>query len=110
MLWRRPGLRHRCEPVVCVGVGLQRLCLRADGAARALAQHRSSHRAGPAPALAMLSPNISKGAVMPQKAWSAKRERQYVHIKDSLLERGKPEPLKGRLSMSKAQLERALKP
>jgi len=30
---------------------------------------------------------------MPQKAWSAKRERQYVHIKESLLERGKPEPL-----------------
>ena len=27
---------------------------------------------------------------MHQKAWSAKRERQYVHIKDSLLERGKP--------------------
>ena len=26
---------------------------------------------------------------MPQKAWSAKRERQYAHIKDSLLERGK---------------------
>jgi len=25
---------------------------------------------------------------MPQKAWSAKRERQYVHIKDSLLELG----------------------
>jgi hypothetical protein len=32
---------------------------------------------------------------MPQKAWSAKRERQYVHIKDSLLERGEPEPLDG---------------
>ena len=29
---------------------------------------------------------------MPQKAWSAKRERQYVHIKHSLLEQGKPEP------------------
>ena len=28
---------------------------------------------------------------MPQKAWSAKRERQYTHIKDSLLECGKPE-------------------
>lgn len=25
---------------------------------------------------------------MPQKAWSAKRERQYGHIKDSLEERG----------------------
>lgn len=30
---------------------------------------------------------------MPRKAWSAKRERQYVHIKDSLLERGRPGPL-----------------
>ena len=27
---------------------------------------------------------------MPQKAWSAKRERQYAHIKDSLIDRGKP--------------------
>ena len=25
---------------------------------------------------------------MPQQAWSAKRERQYEHIKDGLLERG----------------------
>lgn len=30
---------------------------------------------------------------MPQKSWSAKRERQYAHIKDSMLERGKPEAL-----------------
>lgn len=30
---------------------------------------------------------------MPQKAWSAKRERQYVHVKESLLDQGKPEPL-----------------
>jgi hypothetical protein len=30
---------------------------------------------------------------MPQKAWSAKRERQYEHIKDSLLESGKPKPV-----------------
>ena len=28
---------------------------------------------------------------MPQKAWSAKRERQYEHIKESLKERGKDE-------------------
>ncbi len=27
---------------------------------------------------------------MPQKAWSAKRERQYVHVKSGLLEQGKP--------------------
>jgi hypothetical protein len=30
---------------------------------------------------------------MPQKVWSAKRERQYEHIKDSLLEGGKSESL-----------------
>ena len=28
---------------------------------------------------------------MPRGTWSAKRERQYEHIKDSLLERGKDE-------------------
>ena len=28
---------------------------------------------------------------MPQRGWSAKRERQYEHIKDGLLERGTPE-------------------
>lgn len=30
---------------------------------------------------------------MPPNAWSAQRKRQYVHIKDSLLERGRPEPV-----------------
>ena len=30
---------------------------------------------------------------MPQKTWSAKRERQYTHVKSSLLERGKPAPV-----------------
>ena len=30
---------------------------------------------------------------MPQKTWNAKRERQYEHIKESLLQRGEPEPL-----------------
>ena len=32
---------------------------------------------------------------MPQKAWSAKREHQYAHIKQGQLERGKPAPLAG---------------
>ena len=27
---------------------------------------------------------------MPQRSWSAKRERQYEHIKDGLLDRGEP--------------------
>ena len=30
----------------------------------------------------------TRGAVMPQEAWSKKRERQYEHIKDSYEERG----------------------
>ena len=30
---------------------------------------------------------------MPQPAWNAKRKRQYLHIKDSLLEGGRPEAL-----------------
>nr|WP_315426563.1 plasmid stabilization protein [uncultured Albidiferax sp.] len=41
------------------------------------------------------------------KAWSAKRERQYAHIKDSLLERGKPEPLAEEIAARVVNKERA---
>lgn len=44
---------------------------------------------------------------MPQKAWSAKRERQYAHIKDSLLERGKPEDLAQEIAARVVNKERA---
>ena len=44
---------------------------------------------------------------MPQKAWSAKRERQYVHIKASLLEQGKPEPLAEEIAARVVNNERA---
>lgn len=44
---------------------------------------------------------------MPQKAWSAKRERQYAHIKESLLERGKPEPLAEEIAARVVNKERA---
>jgi len=44
---------------------------------------------------------------MPQKAWSAKRERQYAHVKDSLLERGKPEPLAEEIAARVVNKERA---
>ncbi len=44
---------------------------------------------------------------MPQKAWSAKRERQYVHIKDSLLERGEPAPLAEEIAARVVNKERA---
>jgi len=52
---------------------------------------------------------------MPQKAWSAKRERQYAHIKESLFDRGKPlllakEIAERVVNKERAQLEQALTP
>lgn len=44
---------------------------------------------------------------MPQKAWSAKRKRQYVHVKESLLERGKPESLAEEIAARVVNKERA---
>ena len=56
---------------------------------------------------ALDSPFTLKGSVMPQKAWSAKRERQYVHIKASLLERGKPQSLAEEIAARVVNKERA---
>lgn len=44
---------------------------------------------------------------MPQKAWSAKRERQYAHIKDSLKEQGKGEDLAEEIAARTVNKERA---
>jgi hypothetical protein len=44
---------------------------------------------------------------MPQKAWSPKREREYAHIKDSLLDRGKPEKLAGEIAARTVNKDRA---
>ena len=44
---------------------------------------------------------------MPLKAWSAKRERQYAHIKQSLLEHGKPKPLAEGIAARVVNKERA---
>ncbi len=44
---------------------------------------------------------------MPQKAWNAKRERQYAHIKDSLLESGKSETLAQEIAARVVNKERA---
>ncbi len=44
---------------------------------------------------------------MPQKACSAKRERQYVHVKESLLDQGKPEPLAEEIAARVVNKERA---
>ena len=44
---------------------------------------------------------------MPQTTWSAKRERQYAHIKNSLLQRGKPKPLAEEIAARVVNKERA---
>lgn len=44
---------------------------------------------------------------MPKNAWSAKRERQYAHIKDSLLEGGKPESVAQEIAARVVNKERA---
>lgn len=44
---------------------------------------------------------------MPQKTWSAKRERQYAHIKDSLIYRGKPRALAEEIAGRVVNKERA---
>ena len=44
---------------------------------------------------------------MPQRAWSPKRERQYEHIKDGLLERGEPEETAAEIAARTVNKERA---
>lgn len=50
---------------------------------------------------------------MPTKTWSAQRERQYAHVKESLMSQGRPRPLARAPAIAarvvnKAQLEAAL--
>ena len=44
---------------------------------------------------------------MPQPAWSDKRERQYEHIKDGLLERGRSEDTAEEIAARTVNKERA---
>lgn len=44
---------------------------------------------------------------MPSTNWSAKRKRQYQHIKDSVLARGKSEPLAKEIAARTVNKERA---
>jgi hypothetical protein len=44
---------------------------------------------------------------MPQKTWSPKRERQYQHVKQSLLDSGKPTPLAEEIAARVVNKERA---
>lgn len=44
---------------------------------------------------------------MPQQAWSAKRERQYAHIKEGLVERGRNEDTAKEVAARTVNKERA---
>ncbi|HSO94808.1 MAG TPA: plasmid stabilization protein [Acidimicrobiia bacterium] len=44
---------------------------------------------------------------MPQRAWSAKRERQYEHIKDGLEERGRPDDVAEEIAARTVNKDRA---
>jgi hypothetical protein len=44
---------------------------------------------------------------MPQQAWSAKRERQYKHIKKGLVKRGRPEDTAEEIAARTVNKERA---
>ncbi|MEA2502634.1 MAG: hypothetical protein QOD01_2745 [Actinomycetota bacterium] len=44
---------------------------------------------------------------MPQKAWSQKRDRQYEHIKEGLVERGRTEDLAEEIAARTVNKERA---
>lgn len=46
---------------------------------------------------------------MPQKAWSKKRERQYEHVKEGLLERGESEDEAEEIAARTVNKERARK-
>ncbi|MEX2554385.1 MAG: plasmid stabilization protein [Actinomycetota bacterium] len=44
---------------------------------------------------------------MPQRSWTAKRERQYKHIKEGLLDRGEPETVAEEVAARTVNKERA---
>lgn len=44
---------------------------------------------------------------MPQEAWSKKRERQYEHVKDGLLDRGESEDTAAEIAARTVNKERA---
>jgi hypothetical protein len=44
---------------------------------------------------------------MPQTAWNARRERQYAHIRDSLLQRGEKEELADEIAARTFNKQRA---
>ena len=48
-----------------------------------------------------------EGTIMPTTTWSAKRERQYAHIKDGLLKRGKGKQVAEEIAARTVNKERA---
>jgi hypothetical protein len=52
-------------------------------------------------------PRDERRCGMPQQAWSDKRERQYEHIKDGLLEHGRPEDTAEEIAARTVNKERA---
>jgi hypothetical protein len=46
---------------------------------------------------------------MPRNQWSAKRERQYEHVKESLQERGRPEKTAKRIAAATVNQTRTAK-
>jgi hypothetical protein len=59
------------------------------------------------PTRVALSTHQAQGPVMPQNTWSAKRVRQYAHIKEGLLNRGQPQPLAEEIAARVVNKERA---
>jgi hypothetical protein len=54
-----------------------------------------------------ITERASKEDDMPQRAWSAKRERQYEHIKEGLEEHGRSEDLAEEIAARTVNKERA---
>jgi hypothetical protein len=87
--------RQQFKRVAAAGLALYEL----SGLMSALERRRLDHGAAPT--------HHGQGPVMPQKTWTAKRKRQYAHIKDSLLEQGKPQPLAEEIAARVVNKERA---
>ena len=69
--------------------------------------HDHRVRAGDHPQLHLTATIHSGGIVMPQRAWSTKRERQYEHIKDSAQQRGESEDTAEQIAARTVNKERA---
>jgi hypothetical protein len=54
-----------------------------------------------------LQPKYFQGKSMPKNLWIAKRKRQYTHIEDSLIKRGKNEPVTEEIATRTVSKERA---